>query len=1088
MVLDGGASHDGDVKWQQLRRQGAACAERGELGKARDLIAEALDLYRASGETSEFASLHAELGDVLLELGHLDDAIVCFRQTLMISQEQRDGTILAGAHRRLGVAYQEKGDFERADESYREADRLLDAHGDQGERALLHLDWGSLQEDLARFKRARAEYELALGIFQSRHDASGEVVARRRLASALQQLGALTDAEQELYFAKALLERQGGADKPELIEVLNLLGGVLEDQGRTTDALDLFREAHSLADSLGIGPAKVESLRRMGSALAVRGDLDEAADRYKQAIEICKQLDDRKALSEIYGDLGEVHVERGNLDDAIKVFKEAERLDHDDPLGFALAKRRLGEAYQEKGEYKRSEEYYSEADSLLENLDDDGERAVLYTAWGSLSQERGQVRDALARYRQALAISESQRHTLGEAVCRRHIGSALHDLGRLDDASEELRRAKALFEQQGGEDKPELIEVGNCLGAVLRDQGRTTEALELFRNAHNLADRLSIGPAKVESLRCMGSALAACGSLIEAEGRYREAIEVCGDLRDDVALSALYGEFGDVLAEQGRTREAIDAFKNSLSLDQDHHDVIGLALANRRLGSAYQRRGDHDRALDYYADAERLLQQLEDDGERALLYLQRGSLYEDQGKYAQALSEYGRSRGMYEDQHSPLGVAAARRREGSAQLQLGKLVDAEESANQALERLQGADDKPDLVECLNLLGSVRRGQGRLEEAHELHSRALALAESLNLQPARASSLRQLGVTLADRPGEGPRLALERLETALGICEQLNDDVECSELHDDIADVHLSRGDIDEAVIHYESGLRIARKLDRHALTADILLGLARCSRQKGKLDGVRVHLHEARSMIEHIDSSRPRQARLWLELAQIDQDEGKDDASIEGLQKALSAFGDCNDTANALECHRLLLAAHTRRRDFSQAGLHLSEGLELESNVRALWAVMLNQLHPSIRDASQAAFADGRFGSGVLEALKVCEREFRMRANLPGRPKMSEVITKCLDTQRRGGIAPWTEVEHLNAFRTMCICAFGACRNPLAHNQLPMNASQAFAWLGVAHLMMTLMDAPTIRDDDAQLGEDAESDEEAESTTMPASV
>jgi tetratricopeptide (TPR) repeat protein len=236
-------------------------------------------------------------------------------------------------------------------------------------------------------------------------------------------------------------------------------------------------------------------------------------------------------------------------------------------------------------------------------------------------------------------------------------------------------------------------------------------------------------------------------------------------------------------------------------------------------------------------------------------------------------------------------------------------------------------------------------------------------------------------------------------------------------------------------------------------------------------------------MIEHIDSSRPRQARLWLELAQIDQDEGKDEAAIEGFEKALAAFGDCKDTANALECHRLLLAAYTRASDFSRAGLHLVEGLELESNVQALWAVMLNQMHPSISDASQAAFAEGRFGSGVLEALKVCEREFRRRANIAGRPKIGEVIAKSLDGHRRGGIAPWPEAEHLAAFRTFCISAFGACRNPLAHNQLPMTASQAFSWLGVAHLMMTLMDVPDGGSDSETIDEAEERQAEALSAT-----
>ncbi len=1049
------------AEWELLKQQGIECSERGQLAKSLEAFGQAIDLYRATGATDQLGDLHAQIGDVQLELGHIDDAVSSYRKSLGLAQDSHDALSVATAQRRIGMAYQERGDLRRAEESYKEAERLLEPLEDESERALLHLHWGALFEDLARFRKARTEYESALGVYQSRHDSSGEVTTRRRLASVLQQLGSLSDAERELHLARASLEREGNEDPPELIEVLNLLGGVLEDQGNTKEAMALFHEAYTLADSLDIEPARVECLRRMGSALAVRGELDEAVDRYQQAIDICKQLDDKRELSEIYGDLGDVLVEQGKLDEAVKVFKAAaERLDHDNPLGLALAKRRLGAVYQEKGEYKRAEEFYSEADGLLDSLDDAGERAVLYTAWGSLCQERGRVRDALARFKQALAINEGHRHVLGEAICRRHIGSALQGLGRLDESEEELRRSRALFEQQGGEDKPEIIEVTNQLGAVLVDQGRINEALDLFRQAHSQAHSLGIGPAKVECLRRMGSAFAAGGSLVEAEGRYLEAIELCRSQKDEVALSTLYGEYGDVLAEQGRLKEAIGAYKESLSLDQGHQDILGIAVANRRLGTAYQSRGDHDRARDYYDEAERLLRRLDDDGGRALLCLHRGSSYEDQGRYAKALSEYARARSKYQDQRNPLKTALACRREGSAQLQLNRVADAEASANSALEQLAGIEDKPEQVECINLLGAVRRAQGRLDEAHDLHSQALAIAENLELQPARANSLRHISAVLAGRNGDGPRLALERLEVALEICKELEDEVALSELYDDIADVNLILGQIDAAVSHYEKGLRIARRLDRYALTADILLGLARCSRQLGKLDGVRVHLDDAREMIEQIDSSPARQARLRLELAQIEEDEGKPESAIKGYEKALRAFSDCNDTLNRLECHRLLLAAYTRRRDFSQAGLHLSKGLELEGNVRALWSVMLNQLHPAVRGGAEGAFAEGRYGSGVLEALKACEQEFRSRLEDAERMKMPEVLAKSLAPSRRGGVDPWMSEDQLKAFQQLCLGAFGACRNPLAHNQLSMDASQAFSWLGVAHLMMTLMDAP----------------------------
>jgi len=1060
---EGAFSEDtGELRsWEQLRQRGAEQSQRGELEKALESLQRALDTYRSEDQSALLSELEAELGDVQLELGHSDEAIAHYRQSLNLAQEKHDEVAIASAHRRIGMAYQEKWELPRAEESYREADRMLEGVDNDSERAQLLVQWGSLFEDLGSFKKARRQYEEALRIYRSLSDHGGEAMAHRRLASVLHELDTLSDAEQELHIARTLLDQQESRDVPELIEVLNLLGRIYEDQGRTRDAMGLYEEAYHLADTLGISPAKVECLRRMGSALAVRGELKESVERYSQAIAICRHLDDRRELAEIYGDLGDVYIEQGDFREAERSFKSAaERLDHDNPRGLALAKRRLGELYQEKGEHKRAEEYYTEAESLLEGLDDVGEKAILYTAWGSLQQEGGRLRDALSNYKHALAINEGNRQLRGEAICRRYIGSALHDQGRLEEAESELRRARALFEQQGSEEKPELIEVNNQLGSVLQDQGRINEAMDLFRQAHDLAGALGIEPAKVESLRCMASALAASGALSEAEERYNEAILLC-EKKDEVALSSLYGEFGDVLFEQGRLDEAIDAYKSALGYDQNHQDQLGIAIANRRLGAAYQRRGDHDRARDYYKEAERQLRPLEDEDERALLRLYQGSSYEDQGLYSKALSEYSKARGFYQQQRNALRTAFAARCEGSSQLQLNLLSDAEANANFALEQLSGIEDKPEEIECLNLLGAVCRAQGRRDEAFDLHSKALALANSLSLQPAQASSLRHVSAVLVERHGDHQKKALEKLQTALAIYKGLADEVNCSEVHDDIADVSLLLGHVEEAVSHYEAGLRIARKLDRQSLTADILLGLARCKRRLGQLEGVRMHSEEARQIIDQIDSSPARQARLRLELAQIREDEGESEAAIEGYEKALGAFEECNDTLGLMECHQLLLAAHTSKGDFSEAGHHLSKTLYLEGNVEALWAVMLDQLHPKISDSAKGAFAENRYGSGVLEAMKVCEREVHASVDVDKELKRNQAVIQCLDPERRGGLAPWTQRSQLESFRTLCIAAFECCRNPLAHKSgLPMDASQAFAWLGVAHLMLTLMDAP----------------------------
>ncbi|HEY3960221.1 MAG TPA: TIGR02391 family protein [Solirubrobacteraceae bacterium] len=121
---------------------------------------------------------------------------------------------------------------------------------------------------------------------------------------------------------------------------------------------------------------------------------------------------------------------------------------------------------------------------------------------------------------------------------------------------------------------------------------------------------------------------------------------------------------------------------------------------------------------------------------------------------------------------------------------------------------------------------------------------------------------------------------------------------------------------------------------------------------------------------------------------------------------------------------------------------------------------MLERLHPTISEAADSLIAEGRYGPGVLEALKACEHEFASRSGAADCKDRALVIKTCLDPKRRGSIEPWTDEKHLLAFQNFCINAFIACRNPLAHGVLPMSASQAFSWLGVAHLMMTMMDPP----------------------------
>ena len=97
--------------WEVLRQQGVECSEKGELAKSLDAFGQAIDLYRATGETDHLGDLQAQIGDVQLELGHIDDAVSSYRKSLALAQDHHDALSVATAQRRMGMAYQERGDL-----------------------------------------------------------------------------------------------------------------------------------------------------------------------------------------------------------------------------------------------------------------------------------------------------------------------------------------------------------------------------------------------------------------------------------------------------------------------------------------------------------------------------------------------------------------------------------------------------------------------------------------------------------------------------------------------------------------------------------------------------------------------------------------------------------------------------------------------------------------------------------------------------------------------------------------------------------------------------------------------------------------
>lgn len=934
--------------------------------------------------------------------------------------------------------------------------------------------------DQARYRDAADRFKDALDTAKRLNDTALEILSLRHLAAASHEGGRSSEAITMLERAEEILAMPGQEDIPERIEIQNLHGSILEDDNRTEKALEFFYRSLRDAEKLKLEPAQAETLRRIASAYAVRGDLVRSRENYEASIEICRRLTDEPALSQLYGDLGDVLLEAGRTDDAIDLFKNALRLDsdHKDSLGKALAHRRLGAAYQARGLMKQAKDAYDEAEALLKSTDDEGELAVTCNQVGSLLLEQGHALKAKERFERALEISQRQENTTGVAISLRWRGAAQRELGELEDAEKSLTDAAEILERQGGEDRPELVEVQMGLAEVLNEQGKTQRAVEIYDGALRVARQLDNSPLIMRVLGRAGSAHADAGGMSRAVERFREAIDIAERLADEPELSDLYGKLGDALAELGRHDEAVDYYCSALDLDQEHQDNLGRAVAYRRLGAAHQARGEFAQAAQALKSSVSALSRAEDRAEEALLYRQQGALNHDQGHYRKALDLYEKALQLHAD---GLQAAVTLRMVADTYLALGDLHDAERHLEQATDRLRrtGDEDVPERIAQRELDARIKLEQHDPRKALESAEDAYRQAENLQIPPLEIGCLRTRALVLCEL-GRHPK-AIESLRQAIDLASQ-KDSLLLARLEDDLGDVHLAAGRPEEATTHYSTARKKIARLDQPALLADILLGLARCHRQRGHLESVRELLDEAKEAIGDLEWSDLVRARLCLELAQLDEMDGQHEAAIENYENALEVFGRSQDTQRALECHELLLRAHARLGQLDKAGVHLAEALGPD-RLPELWLAILPRLHPEIAAAAHAGYEARNYEAAVREAFKVCEDALRDRTDDDGKSPLPAQISAWFGratpspgggeppAARRPGLQPWNRATHLAGMGQVWTGAFRAVRNPLTHQSLGLTATDAFAWLWVAHLMRALLD-PSAGDSECTPEED----------------
>ena len=181
----------------------------------------------------------------------------------------------------------------------------------------------------------------------------------------------------------------------------------------------------------------------------------------------------------------------------------------------------------------------------------------------------------------------------------------------------------------------------NSLGAVMGNQGRTSEAIRHFEEALRLQPDASEAHHIHHNL---GRALADSGRTADSVPHYREALRIKPDFPE------AHNNLGLALAGLGRIEEARDHYERAVAL------APGLAVAHNNLGLALFALGQPDEAIVRYTEAIRL------DPVYADAYNNRGFAYAAGGRAEPALADFSAAvtlRPAFEEARFNLALALA---------------------------------------------------------------------------------------------------------------------------------------------------------------------------------------------------------------------------------------------------------------------------------------------------------------------------------------------------------------------------------------------------------------------------------------------
>jgi signal transduction histidine kinase len=255
----------------------------------------------------------------------------------------------------------------------------------------------------------------------------------------------------------------------------------------------------------------------------------------------------------------------------------------------------------------------------------------------------------------------------------------------------------------------------------------SAKAVNVARQAKDIANEINYFKGEAMALKNIGMVNYIKGKYAETLDYWNQSLQIFENLKDDIGISNMLNNIGAIYLNQGADAKALEYMLRSLQLAERIGDTLRIITALSNVGGIYYNKKDSV-ALTYFLKAIAMVEQSDHFIEYVQIAGNIGEIYVERKDNQKALEYFRKSikaaGNNYISAFSVNGI-------GKVYLQEGKLSEALQFHNQALENARKFGDQLEVVRSLTGIADVYLKLNKLAPAIEYYNKAKVIAEGMD---------------------------------------------------------------------------------------------------------------------------------------------------------------------------------------------------------------------------------------------------------------------------------------------------------------------------------------------------------------------